>query len=89
MRIMDRWESNLHSMGLEISTGPVIDFRTKHLCAKIMDRPNVVPLLWAQNVRNGLVKWPNGPSDKPEAIENRKETESILLPMSNYVIIKT
>jgi len=88
IEIIDHWTSNLHSMGFEISTGPVVDFRTDHLCGTVDGRRKAVPLLWMNSIRNGRVHWINESGKKPQAIEDRAETSSFLLPMQNYVIIK-
>lgn len=85
---IDSWGHTLHGLGLEISTGPVVDFRTDFLLKDVKDAENAVPLLWMHNLKEMRVKWPNGVKDKPLAIEDREETRNILLPMKNYVVIK-
>lgn len=87
IHIMDDWPYTLRELGYEISTGPVVDFRTKYLIETFGGLSNQVPLLWAHNLRDGGVKWPNG-KKKEQAIEDREETRSILLPIENYVLLK-
>ena len=45
------WPSTLHSLGLEISTGPVVPFRATSFLRADANGPSRVPLLWMQHVR--------------------------------------
>jgi adenine-specific DNA-methyltransferase len=87
LRIIDKWPTTLNQLGLEISTGPVVDFRAKeYLLAEKIEES--VPLLWMHNLQDGKVKWPLKKNNKPSAIQDCEKTKSLLLPVKNYVLVK-
>lgn len=76
MRNVRSWPSSLADLGLEISTGPVVPFRTDAMCSDAGS--DTVPLLWLQHVRPGGVAWPLGEKfRKPEHI--RRSADGKLL----------
>ena len=63
--------ARLDSMGLRISTGPVVPFRaTDHLVDDLsLKGEGAVPLLWLQHVRRGEITWPlNDRFNKPQLL---------------------
>ena len=69
IEIVDSWPQTLNSLGFEISTGPVVDFRAlKHLRATI-ENSNCVPLLWMHNIKGIDVEWSIEKNGKAKAIE--------------------
>ena len=68
-RIVDRlahFTHKLSDLGLEVSTGPVVDFRMKeYLCNQ--PEKNSVPLLYATHFQKGNLEWPKK-MKKPNAI---------------------
>jgi adenine-specific DNA-methyltransferase len=88
LQVVDNWTNTLHSLGLEISTGPVVPFRAKeHLCHE--DRKdNLVPLLWMHNLREWSVEWPKSKNVKEQFIRQNEDSQRLLLPMKNYVLLK-
>jgi adenine-specific DNA-methyltransferase len=88
IEIVDSWPQTLNSMGFEISTGPVVDFRAlKHLRATI-ENSNCVPLLWMHNIRGIDVEWSIEKNGKAKAIEVNPESKNIVVPTRNYVVLK-
>jgi adenine-specific DNA-methyltransferase len=90
LRIMERvagWTSTLATMGLEVSTGPVVPFRAEQfLCQK--SSTSTVPLLWLQHVRPGQVTWPlDGGFHKPEHIKRSAGTK-LLVSNRTYVLVR-
>jgi adenine-specific DNA-methyltransferase len=76
----------LSDLDIAVSTGRVVDFRTReHLRAS----PQVgsVPLVYPQNIRTGSVKWPLT-GRKPQGLIFTEETSSLLLPNEHYVLVK-
>jgi adenine-specific DNA-methyltransferase len=87
MQLIDNWEYTLHDLGLEISTGPVVDFRTRdNLRLELTE--DSVPLLWMHNLKGLNVSWPTTNNKKEKAIELNKSTEGILVNINNYVLLK-
>lgn len=78
--------ATLAQIGLQASTGRVVDFRTReHL--RMVPEPGSAPLLYPQHLRNGAVAWPvNG--KKPNALVVNSETQKMLVPRGHYVAIK-
>ena len=90
LRVMDLvagWTATLSTMGLEVSTGPVVPFRAEHFLRQ-KSSTNTVPLLWLQHVRPGQVTWPldNG-FRKPEHIK-RSAGSKLLVPNRTYVLVR-
>ena len=65
-----RWDNRLATYGLEISTGPVVPFRTADLLTTVeqVKQGEAIPLLWLQHVRRMEVKWPLEHFDKPQGV---------------------
>lgn len=87
IRMVDEWKGYLNDLNLEISTGPVVDFRTKQNLKTEIDNESV-PLLWMHNLRGFKVLWPFPKKRKEQAIKDNYETNSILVPVKNYVLLK-
>lgn len=85
---VDLWPHTLEDFGLRMSTGPVVDFRTKENLRSECSQDKCAPLLWMQNVRGKTIVWPVDGLNKPQAIEVNRSTKNILLPVKNYVLIK-
>jgi adenine-specific DNA-methyltransferase len=78
--------NSLDDLGLEVSTGPVVDFRLRdHWLLDFKDQS--VPLLYAHHFRNGVLNWPQA-HKKPNALALNEETAKWLLPRDWYVVTK-
>ncbi len=87
LHVIDRWPYTLKNLGMEISTGPVVDFRAKeHLRQELIE--GSVPLLWMHNMEKMGVRWPSKKNKKHPAIAHSEKTELLLLPVKNYVLLK-
>lgn len=87
MRLVRSWPGSLRAFGLEISTGPVVAFRTDAMVAKPNGAPTV-PMLWMQHVRPGEVVWPvPGGMRKPEHILTAAG-EKLLVQNRTYVLMR-
>lgn len=87
LALVDSWPNSLHSLGLNISTGPVVPFRANELIGKEGSVPNDdVPLLWMNHVKPLAVTWPLD-RHKPEYIK-RSGAEALLLLNKNYVLLR-
>ncbi len=78
--------STLTDLDIEVSTGRVVDFRSR---AFLHDQPQrgTVPLIYPGNLREGRIRWPVA-IRKPQAITDSAETAKLLLPQGHYVITK-
>ena len=79
--------SSLAEIGLEVSTGPIVDFRLKtHL--RPMPEQGAVPLLYPAHLVAHSVQWPRPGIKKPNAILRNEQTEKWLYPTGCYVVVK-
>jgi adenine-specific DNA-methyltransferase len=76
----------LETLGLTVSTGPVVDFRAKHhLCLEAKE--GTVPLLYPAHFAKDGVVWPTN-GRKANAIVADQYTNWSLVPLGNYVLTK-
>jgi adenine-specific DNA-methyltransferase len=85
--IMDGLSSSLTSLGINVSTGRVVDFRLKNSLRKEPE-PGTVPLLYPCHFNGGNVHWPKPNARKPNAILNNAETHQWLVPSGVYLLTK-
>lgn len=80
-------QSTLAALGLSVSTGRVVDFRT---ASNLRSLPEVgtVPLIYPSHMKSGFVQWPQTGGKKPNSIVRNEETASLLLPNELYVVIR-
>ena len=87
LALVDSWPDNLQSLGLNISTGPVVPFRATERIGKEGEVPEShVPLLWMNHVRAMQTSWPLA-QHKPEYIQ-RTGAGTLLVPNKNYVLLR-
>lgn len=78
---------SLADIGIQVSTGPVVDFRLKdHLRA--MPEPGTVPLLYPSHFGAHGIEWPKAAMKKPNAIQRNAETEKWLYPSGFYCLVR-
>jgi adenine-specific DNA-methyltransferase len=83
---LENLPDRFRSLGLEISTGPVVTFRSTAFLRK--ERSNdTAPLLWMHNVRPFLIRFPpkNG---KPAHIAVSADSMRLLVPARRYILLK-
>ena len=86
--VMRSWPNTLGSLGLEISTGPVVPFRTTEFLADAATEDSTVPLLWMQHVRPMRTSWPLGVCDKPQWIRVSADSTKLLVADKTYVLLR-
>ncbi|MGA8572260.1 MAG: Eco57I restriction-modification methylase domain-containing protein [Desulfobaccales bacterium] len=74
-------------LGLEVSTGPVVDFRVKPFLRQIPER-GTVPLLYPGHFTGQAIDWPKLGAKKPNAVLWNVETEKWLYPAGCYVVVR-
>jgi len=84
---LDSLPQTFGSLGLRVSTGPVVSFRaTQHLVSE-RNGHETAPLLWLHNVRPFRTVR-NGTNSKPSHIAVSDSSRSILLRTRRYVLLK-
>lgn len=76
----------LSDIGLEVSTGPVVDFRLKEFLRQLPES-GAAPLLYPAHFANGSLEWPRQ-SKRPNAIVNNAETKKWLYPSGSYTVVR-
>jgi adenine-specific DNA-methyltransferase len=72
---------------IEVSTGKVVDFRSReHLTFD--ESQYTVPLVYPQNMKHGFIKWPVDKQKKPHSIQINEDTKKLLIATGNYVLVK-
>jgi hypothetical protein len=79
-------DRSLEEIGLEVSTGPVVDFRLREYLREGPEE-GTVPLLYPAHFVNGQLEWPRQ-SKKPNAVLDRPETRKWLYPSGFYTIVR-
>ena len=83
----NHFRHTLTDLGLEISTGPVVDFRLKSHLRKAPEM-GTVPLLYPCHVANSRVSWPLEKSKKANALVLDDESRRWLYPAGCYTVVK-
>jgi adenine-specific DNA-methyltransferase len=88
LSLFQSFRSTLGAQGLDVSTGPVVPFRSSHDLVKDPQRVATYPMLWLQHVRAQGVTWPLGDAfRKPEHIRASAPAK-LLVPSSTYVLVR-
>jgi len=90
LKLFKNWPGRLSDYHIEISTGPVVAFRSRAFIQKDcnMTRDNVSPLIWLHNVKPMQVEWPIEKPSKGQYITIADHTKPILLANKNYVLLR-
>jgi adenine-specific DNA-methyltransferase len=84
---MSAFRTSLEELGLEVSTGRVVDFRARSFLSE-RPEPGTVPLLYPCHFLRGSVRWPIENSRKPNAIVLTETTQDLLVASGVYVLTK-
>jgi len=87
MHRMRRFGTPLDELGIDVSTGRVVDFRAReHL--RLRPQAGTAPLVYPCHFDRGFVRWPAESDRKPNAIVSSEETRSLMVPAGHYVLTK-
>jgi adenine-specific DNA-methyltransferase len=78
---------DLRDLGLTVSTGRVVDFRSRELLVE-SDSAGAVPLIYPGNVRGGAIEWPRDIRKAQGFLVADDSARKLLMPPGRYVIIK-
>ena len=77
----------LADLGIDVSTGPVVDFRMKEYL-RDMPEAGCVPLLYPCHFTGTHIAWPIPGSKRPNAILHTGETAKWLYPNGHYCVVR-
>lgn len=80
-------ECTLGDLGVEVSTGKVVDFRIRGEL-RFAPEGGTAPLVRPSNISNGTVRFPLEGRKHHNFIMAGHTTERLLLPAGNYVVVK-
>jgi adenine-specific DNA-methyltransferase len=83
---MERLPSRFHQLGFDISTGPVVTFRSTEFL-RDERAEDTAPLLWMHNVRPFVTRFPPN-NGKPTHIAVSTASKKLLVPARRYVLLK-
>jgi adenine-specific DNA-methyltransferase len=86
-RKMRRFTTPLATLGLEVSTGRVVDFRAKEFLVREA-QDDTAPLIYPCHFNDGFVHWPKPGGKKPNAIRDTDRTQELLVPGATYILVK-
>ena len=86
-QVFNHWSGRLRTLGFEISTGPIVPFRTDAL-VNAGSEDATAPVVWVQHVGRMAVTWPLMRFAKPQWIRVKPDTRSLLLPNANFVLVR-
>lgn len=78
---------SLDDIGINVSTGPVVDFRMREHLRK-MPEPGCVPLLYPTHFRGQKTEWPKKGIAKANSIQRNDATEKWLYPSGFYAVVR-
>ncbi|MFT6925518.1 MAG: adenine-specific DNA-methyltransferase [Psychromonas sp.] len=78
---------SLEDLGINASTGKVVDFRTKSNLRQELEEGSV-PLIFPVHFTDGYIEWPQDNIKKPNALVRNEATEKQLIPNGHYVLTK-
>jgi adenine-specific DNA-methyltransferase len=88
LEAVEAWPDRFAELGLCISTGPVVLFRTREFLLAKLDGEESVPLLEPHNVKAFETAWPVEKRGKPTAFRVCPESRKHLVPTRNYVLLR-
>ncbi|MCH5173816.1 MAG: Eco57I restriction-modification methylase domain-containing protein [Bacteroidales bacterium] len=87
LSLFKSWDGNMSKYDIQISTGPVVAFRSAdYLCKSEED--DTVPLYWSHNVIKMLCDHPVEKKERCQFIKVADGTMSSLLPNKNYILLR-
>ncbi len=87
MELSSAFVCSLADIGMNVSTGPVVDFRLKEFL-RMSPESGTVPLLYPAHFTGQRVEWPKEGIKKPNAMVHNSETEKWLYPNGFYVVVR-
>lgn len=84
---MRGFTTSLERLGLEVSTGRIVDFRSKEYLRPSPEE-GTVPLIYPCHFEDGFIKWPVESGRKPNAIQSSLQTSGFLVPAGYFVLTK-
>ena len=88
--IFNNWTGSLNKYNIQISTGPVVSFRSRNFIQDNYENGTVflAPLFWLHNVYQMMLEWPISKPEKGQYIRIEKDSMGTLIPNKNYILLR-
>ena len=83
---MSKLTHSLKDLGLSVSTGRIVDFRSRP-CLRRNPEPGSVPLIYPAHFRDGWIQWPRPGHKKPNACLVNERSKAWLVPAAIHVLV--
>ncbi|MGE0142108.1 MAG: Eco57I restriction-modification methylase domain-containing protein [Planctomycetota bacterium] len=77
----------LKDLGIQVSTGRVVDFRAREYL-RADPEASTVPLIYPAHFNGGFVAWPKFGGRKANALSYETRTQDLMVPNATYVLTK-
>jgi adenine-specific DNA-methyltransferase len=77
----------LEELKIDVSTGPIVDFRNKKFLRNVPGN-NTVPVIYPGNVNKFRLDWPSTRMKKPNSIVVSNNTDKLLYPLGYYCVTR-
>ena len=84
---MNALPATLEDLDIEVSTGPIVDFRVRNYL-RAQPEPGTVPLIYPVHFKDNFIMWPTVSGKKPNAIVDDEGLQKWLYPNGDYVIVR-
>lgn len=90
LALVSTWRNKLIDHNIQISTGPVVAFRSLDYILNYYENGTVflAPLFWLHNVNKMSLEWPKPLKEKGQYIKIENSSKSILIPNKNYILLR-
>lgn len=90
LTVFKKWSGNLNKYNIQISTGPVVAFRSREYIQENFENGSVflAPLFWLHNVKQMVLEWPILKPEKGQYVRIENESKAILIPNKNYILLR-
>ncbi len=78
--------TKLADLGVDVSTGRVVDFRVPELL-RADPTSKTVPLIYPRNFESGFIRWPKPGGNKPQALAVLEGVDELLVAKGIYVLV--
>jgi adenine-specific DNA-methyltransferase len=83
----NNFSHSLSDLGIDVSTGPVVDFRVKEFLMKESDS-STAPLLYPAHFGEKHINWPKLNFRKSNALVVSSETKKLFFPSGYYTLVR-
>lgn len=87
IELIQQFNASLGDLGIEVSTGRVVDFRAKEYL-RHQHGKNTAPLIYPCHFESGFVSWPAAITKKPNAILPAEQIRNLMVESGYYVLTK-